>query len=90
MLKNVFIFIYLLLRKKTLHAKTNISNFTKNRFLHGLLHVIHLFYYRLETLELMQFLMAKNLHETLEKLENLRSFKLWPDTSNQVTSYTFS
>ncbi|CAC5357272.1 unnamed protein product [Mytilus coruscus] len=49
---------------------------------------------KLENLELIEFLIPENLHKTLEKLENLKSLNVWPDTSNQpaaqVNSYTLN
>lgn len=42
-------------------------------------------FFRLENLELIEFLIPENLHKTLEKLEKLKSLSVWPDTSNQVS-----
>ncbi|CAG2212856.1 unnamed protein product [Mytilus edulis] len=51
-------------------------------------------FFRLENLELIEFLIPENLHKTLEKLEKLKSLSVWPDTSNQpaaqVNSYTLN
>lgn len=45
-------------------------------------------FFRLENLELIEFLIPENLHKTLEKLEKLKSLSVWPDTSNQVSWIT--
>lgn len=49
---------------------------------------------QLENLELIEFLIPDDLYKTLEKMDKLKSFKVWPDTScqpaAQVNSFTLN